>query len=424
MIRRIWIEGYKSFRNFSLELRPLSVIFGPNAAGKSNLLDALYLLSRAVTCGNLQEAFKGHRGLPLESFYCGDEGYEWLLKQSEVSLTFQVDVELSEDVCKKVMALIHEKRKGIPSADLQRELIRERRLRYRLEIEAFPRTGVLRVKDERLSAIRENGEEKKSRDPFVSREGDKIWLRLEGQAHPTGHDVGLDHTIVSTALYEPHYPHITAFRQELANWRFYYLEPRDLMREEVPLAEVTSLGPRGENLAAFLNVLKHEHAPDYQSLNLALRRVLPVDASIDVDVSKLGLVGLRLVENGTSYSARLISEGTLRIIGLLVACHPANLATLLAYEEPENGVHPVRLRIISDIFKYAASVYEKQVILTTHSPQLPKYFDNTNLFVCRKENRQTIIEPFRGWGPLFRKQQIREIMEALDDRILRGDFGG
>jgi len=87
MIKRVRIENYKSFQSLSLELRPLSVIFGPNASGKSNFLDALYFLSRAVSQKNLKEAFEGHRGLPLESFYYGEEGYDGLLKKANLRFT-------------------------------------------------------------------------------------------------------------------------------------------------------------------------------------------------------------------------------------------------------------------------------------------------------------------------------------------------
>jgi len=48
MLKRIKIEGYKSFKQFELRLRPLMVIMGPNATGKSNFLDALYLLSKKL----------------------------------------------------------------------------------------------------------------------------------------------------------------------------------------------------------------------------------------------------------------------------------------------------------------------------------------------------------------------------------------
>jgi predicted ATPase len=418
MIKRIKIEGYKSFRSLNLELRPLTVIFGPNASGKSNLFDALFFISRAVNRKNLKEAFEGHRGFPLESFHYGNQGYEELLRKSSLRFDLEVDVELSPSVIEKVEEIVEAKRSGI-DAKGKKKTITERLLRYSATIEALPTTGYLRVMDEKLCAIKRNGEEKKRR--FIEKDGNRLHLRMEGQAHPVYHEIGLDHTVVSTALYEPHYPHITAFRMELARWYIYYLEPRVLMREEVPLAEVESLGPRGENLAAFLNILQHNYNKDFESLNLSLRRILPTEPTVKIDHRKEGLVGLRLSENGLWFSARLISEGTLRLIGLLAAIHPRNPATVVAFEEPENGVHPVRLKIISDAIKSAVHEYDKQVIITTHSPILPEYFDDQDLFVCSREKNETVIKPFVSAGPLFRRKNIEH---ALEDRILRGDFGG
>ena len=49
MLKRIKIQGYKSLVNLELNLKPLSVLVGPNASGKSNLLDALQLLSQIAT---------------------------------------------------------------------------------------------------------------------------------------------------------------------------------------------------------------------------------------------------------------------------------------------------------------------------------------------------------------------------------------
>ncbi len=422
MIKRIKIEGYKSFKNLDITLQPLTVIFGPNASGKSNFLDAVYLLSKLVSQKNIKEAFDKHRGLPLESFCYGNESYEKLLKKTTISFTFEVDVELSESVIQQVERMVEAKRKGIDTPVGEKKIITEPLLRYRLSVEALPSTGYLRVMDERLCAIKKNGEEKR-RTAFLEKQGKRISLRMEGQAHPMFHEIGLDHTIVSTALYEPHYPHITAFRMELANWYTYYLEPRALMREDVPLADIDILGPRGENLAAFLNTLKNKHPKDYQVFNLTLGEILPADIRIEIEHLKEGLVGLRLCENGSKFSARLASEGTLRLIGLLAAIHPKNPATTIAFEEPENGVHPVRLKIISDILKNAAEEYKKQIIVTTHSPVLPDYFQDKNLFICRKDEVQTTIVPFSSLneGPLYRKANIEH---ALEDRILRGDYGG
>jgi hypothetical protein len=68
MIRRIHVQRYKSLRDVTVVLEPLSVLFGPNAAGKSNFIDALQLLSRIAGSRSLKEAFEPpYRGKPMES---------------------------------------------------------------------------------------------------------------------------------------------------------------------------------------------------------------------------------------------------------------------------------------------------------------------------------------------------------------------
>jgi predicted ATPase len=424
VIEHIKITGYKSFKNLSLELKPLTIIMGPNASGKSNLIDALYLISRIVTSKNLNEAFKGHRGLPLESCFYGDEGFEKLIQKEKVSLSFELDVNLSTMIINRIEQIVKEKRKGLKNgrtdvSEPDKNIITEKRLRYHIEIEVAPQTGYLRVVDERLSAIKTDGLEKK-RSSFLEKVEEHISLRMEGQAHPTYFDIGLDHSIVSEPLYEPHYPHISAFRAELAAWHTFYLEPRELMRDDVPLSEIESPGPRGENLAAFINTLKHNYPHDFRSFNLALQEILPAATSLDVKVLPEGRVGLRLNENKIEFSARLISEGTLRVIGLLAAVHPRNPTTLIAFEEPENGIHPVRLKLISEVLKNAQR-YGKQIIITTHSPILPEYFKDEDLFVSIKEFGETAIKPFCSLPGMFRSG---EISHALEDRILRGDLNG
>ena len=68
MLKRVHIKGYKSLADVEVALEPLVVLFGPNASGKSNFLDALRLLSRLGASRTLREAFDPpYRGAPLES---------------------------------------------------------------------------------------------------------------------------------------------------------------------------------------------------------------------------------------------------------------------------------------------------------------------------------------------------------------------
>jgi predicted ATPase len=424
MIKRLKVSGYKSLRDTEVHFQPLSVIFGPNAAGKSNLLDAMNLVSRMVTQRTLKEAFEKHRGLPLESFYYGKDGYEKLIEEDTAEASFEIDVELSSATIESVEKLITEKRKGISSGEVSQKRLTERFLRYALTIQILPKSGHLRVINESLRALRINGQEK-VRKPFVeldtSSGNDKLHLRMEGQAHPIYYDLGLDHTIMSMSLYEPHYPHIAAFRQELAAWRFYYFEPRTLMREDVPAAEISAIGPRGEDLAAFINALQIGDSRQMDAFNLSLKFLLPTIERVRIDRTKGGLLSLRVVENGLEYSSRVISEGTLRILGLLAALHPASPTTVIGYEEPENGVHPARLKLVADLFKNTQEMHHKQIVVNTHSHLFPTFFEDRCLFVCCKEGADTQILPFKSAGPLFRRG---DISKALEERILRGDYGG
>jgi predicted ATPase len=424
MIKRFKVKGYKSLRDMEVRFEPLNIIFGPNAAGKSNLLDALNLISRLVTSKNLKEAFEQHRGLPLESFYYGQKGYEKLLQEETASAEFEVDIELSDSTISEVERLIAEKRKGMGAEEKVQKRLTERNLRYSVTIQILPKSGYLRVIDESLKALKQDGTVK-ARKAFVEKEissgKERLHLRMEGQAHPVYYDLGLDHTIVSTSLYEPHYPHIAAFRREISTWKFYYFEPRNLMREDVPVAQIDALGPRGENLAAFLNAIRANDGKQMEAFNLSLKHLLPSIDLVDVDMTKEGLLSLKVIEKGLPYSSRVISEGTLRILGLLAAFHPASPSTLIGYEEPENGVHPTRLKLVADLFKNTQSLYHKQIIINTHSAIFPSYFDDHFLFVCRKEGSDTQIIPFRTAGPLFKKE---DISTALEERILRGDYGG
>ena len=111
MLKRIKIRGYKSLADLEIKLEHLAVLFGPNASGKSNFLDALQLLSRIATYRPLKEAFVSpYRGYPLESFTFGEAGIERLLEQETVSFSIEVDVQLSPTVINTVNQQIRDLR--------------------------------------------------------------------------------------------------------------------------------------------------------------------------------------------------------------------------------------------------------------------------------------------------------------------------
>ncbi len=60
------------------------------------------------------------------------------------------------------------------------------------------------------------------------------------------------------------------------------------------------------------------------------------------------------------------SDGTVRLLGLLVALYQQRSLPLIGIEEPELTVHPGALAVLADLLNEAAR--RSQVIVTTHSP--------------------------------------------------------
>jgi len=72
MLKSLKVQGFKSLNELSVAFPRLTVLFGPNAAGKSNLLEAVQALSRIGTCNTLADALAPPiQGYPVESFAFG-----------------------------------------------------------------------------------------------------------------------------------------------------------------------------------------------------------------------------------------------------------------------------------------------------------------------------------------------------------------
>lgn len=437
MIRQLRVKGYKSLVDVGVELAPLTLLFGPNAAGKSNLLDAVDLLARMVTSENLEEAFSRHRGTPLEAFSFPTGGVSELIVAGRASFTMEADVELSDEVRRRVGSEVAKAREGL-SDGKGRQVIINPQLRYRITVEVLTESAHLRVMDERLEALKADGTPDVRKRPFIWREPgeNRIRLRREGQGHPIYEELGQDRPIASKRLYPPHYPHVYALAEELSRWRTYYLEP-SAMRAETPLREVTVLPPDGSDLAAFYNTVRARRPKQLGSFERALGQIVPSVTAIRVEHDRAGLIHLEVDEGGVTVSSRVASEGTLRLLGLLAVTNPLEPLSVVGYEEPENGVHPDRLSMVGRILLNAAERDTTQYLINTHSPLLPEYFLGTRparIVRCSRHGRETFFEALDDLDGSSRSTIAEEIAEGLADdfarplastfaqRMVRGDF--
>src|SRR5436309_7636681 len=98
MLSQLVVKGFKSLADVKVNFPRLTVLFGPNAAGKSNLLEAVQVLSRIATQRTLSEALTlPIRGYPLEAFTFPAGGLPALLRQPSARFTLDAVVTSPED---------------------------------------------------------------------------------------------------------------------------------------------------------------------------------------------------------------------------------------------------------------------------------------------------------------------------------------
>ncbi len=409
MLKRFRVQRFKSLADVEVELPRMLVLFGPNAAGKSNFLEALQCLSRLVTERTIKDALADPmRGYPHEAFEIPLEGLKGLLDREQVSFEVEADI-------------LPEARGG------QGE--RPRTLRYRAEIAIQPRSGALSVRDEYLAELQRR-KNKPHGNPVIEREGSSLRVRARGQGgHPFHETVGQNHTTASVpSLAGNRYHPIETLRRELSAWRTYYLDPRGAMRSARPPTEVTDIGPLGETIAPYLYRLKMEHCTSFQAVRRALSTVIPSVEDLDVSLNReRGELEIAVVQDGIHFPTRIISEGTLRVLALCALCVNPWRPALIAFEEPENGVHPRRLDLIAQLLVSLATEDGTQVVVTTHSPrfcdavlrQREEVEAEIGLWATTRKGRATRLRPFDPAGPLF---QQREISDALTSPTEDGVF--
>lgn len=380
MLTRIEIDGFKTFEQFALDLQPLTAIVGPNASGKSNLFDALRLLSLLAQY-DIRTAMRDLRGKPAELFRQTPGGIA-------ETMSFAIEVLLD--------------RKGMDAFGTTYE-IPAQRLRYELKLgTTLTSDGVVRGvfvreerchpisrKDDRALHLREAKLSYNARvSPFIrlSDNGDAILIRQDGpQKHGKPIQLSLreaSRTALST-ISTAEFPHLYALRDLLMNMTFLEINPR-AARDPNDIFESRTLKPDASNLAAVLARLKEDTA--------TAQRPDGVLADIAADLASLiPSIGKIRVENDPSqrqysfaleftgnlvFSSRVISDGTLRLLALLTVLNDPGRRGTLCFEEPENGVHEGRVPMLVEFLRSAAHVALDsrspafQILLNTHSPKV------------------------------------------------------
>ncbi|WP_326825226.1 AAA family ATPase [Streptosporangium sp. NBC_01639] len=164
-------------------------------------------------------------------------------------------------------------------------------------------------------------------------------------------------------------PEITP-RRTVQSWRRYVPSPAAMRRRCSP-ADRGPLAADGANLAAVLGRMAGSAA--LVDLRVDLAGVLPDVVELLPRVDREECSFELVVDGQGKVPAALLSDGTLRTLGLLAALHDPDHPGTLLVEEIENSVHPGSLgelirRIRQRVVEPGGVKPFRQVILTSHSP--------------------------------------------------------
>jgi predicted ATPase len=342
MITRLRVKNFKALRDVEIELTPIHVLIGPNDSGKTSILDALAAICRSVD-QDLADAFLGA--------WKGTE----LVWGGRLGLPVSIEVDFDNDVVLgyTITVLFGEYDRLVDGSDFIQSL---RKDRYAVGGERGE-TGVKR----RIEVRRADG------SPMD--------------------EVGV-------------------IKDLLSGVQYYRWDPRFLALPVVPDTKRSfRMGPNGFGLALCLDNILGDDPKQFIKLQERFAKVFPHITSVRLSPEKDAyraavddpnrIIMLQKADGKGLYfklrdtdqwvPASQVSDGVLLVLAYLAILYLPleKRPRVLLVEEPENGVHPKRLRDVLGVLRQLIEEQSHtQVVLTTHSPYALDLFKPEEVTLC------------------------------------------
>ena len=363
MIERIVIENFKSLRRVDLKLGRMNLFIGANASGKSNFLDALRVLQGIGNGFTISEIFDGKpagatsakweeiRGRSTGACFAGEDAGS--------TITFDVSGTLATKPPWKLSITI-----SPADAWIIREYL-EKQQRWRSIYDWEP------ANRRRLSIVKYYSG-KPGRPPEIVVESARPALgQLSASSYLQKPDRELTNEIVRSLADAQRVDPTLAF-----------------LRDYSGTSHIQRMGDRGENFAAVVqSICKDEKAKEvYLSWLRELRPEEIDDVGVLYGAEREPLFMLR--ENGRTFSAKVLSAGTLRFAAVVAVFFQPDVPGLITMEEIENGIHANRLRLLLELLRGQAEEAGTQIVATTHSATVLDWLseeDYKTTFFCKRD---------------------------------------
>jgi predicted ATPase len=357
MIHKIRIENFRSLRDVTVELSPVTVFIGKSGTGKTNFASAIKFLRDCLTSGH-QHAAQTYERDKCMTNPSGGMGFEVSFGVPEFTECFTYTIRFNEE--------------HVVNPPREESL-------------AYGKTMVFK------QVWRQNSSPQWETEPRVvptPQPGQPVLGRLPG----------LEQAAIAH----------TALTEAIGVHRFSY----DVLTSHASRQGRTSgLSDHGENyldvLAAIARDL-HKGVAIRKAIVATLQRINETVASVELDSlqnPQNAIVAHRCRDRLLSFELRHESDGFRLFYAHLLGLYQLPAKQTLVFEEPENGIYPAALGLLADEFKAAPGGNRGQVLLTTHSPALLDGFSDDQIRVVElDEDLETQI----GFLEEGQRQALRE----------------
>ena len=363
-ITKLRVKNFRSIRDIELHLSPLTVLVGPNASGKSNLMDVLRFLSDAIR-RDLSRALSSRHGI--------GEVRRWQPSYGP-RLSMEIGIEVVHgDRCMEYDFIVASNADGRHWVNEKISVFSKRNGRQCYQEIAIENGNV--VTPEWM--VSDNG------DLDDDTDFDPTDLALPGVSRM---HLGLGRKAGDAAGAREIRSDLRLLHRNLQRMHFYQLSPnslRTLRQQSTPYP----LRHDGRNFASVLRDWQ-ENMPDHMDRIRKYLGILVSDVT-DMRVESVdGYLVTKLKHAKTPYEGanpwfnlNKESDGTVRLLGLLIALYQRPYPPLIGIEEPELFVHPGVLETLAELLKEASR--RSQILVTTHNPDLIDQFRTDNLRVVK-----------------------------------------
>ncbi len=390
-LKTLSVQHYKSLDNVRVDFAPdVTVVVGPNGVGKSNFVDVLRLLHDAIS-NDLEHAITKREGIArvLQNYKT---------KPYQVGIQLELESGVAEDVAVA---------------------------NYALQLKSVGSSGYAIEKETAAISLDEFGIGSQTYKQFLVRNARGKASIGEG-SHHLDYEYAQDSLALGSKISGGEPQTVGGVISEhVLSWRYCTIYPNTLKKPALPDRD-SQLMESGDNWASVIKALKRspKGRDALERIYDAMRAVLPTFEEVSIQTVGSYLVPLfkfHVEDESTlaSFDPVQLSDGTLRLFGILLAAYQLPRPKLLVIEEPEQTIYPGALAVLADVFKEVGR--STQVLITTHSPHLVQFFEPSQIRVAVMHRGITQIRPVHPHQMEAVNEGLLSLEEFMTTEGLRPD---